>query len=65
VIALATGYGVFFGTVVVMPLWLQQFMGYTATWAGLVTAPIGILALLLSPVIGKILPRTDPRRWPP
>jgi DHA2 family multidrug resistance protein len=37
-------------------------MGYTATWAGLVTAPIGFLALLLSPVIGKILPRTDPRR---
>ena len=62
VIAMATGYGVFFGNVVVMPLWLQQFMGYTATWAGLVTAPIGLLALLLSPVIGKILPRTDPRR---
>jgi len=36
-------------------------MGYTATWAGLVTAPIGILALLLSPVVGRILPRTDPR----
>lgn len=62
VIALAAGYGVFFGNVVVMPLWLQQYMGYTATWAGLVTAPIGFLALLLSPVIGKILPRTDPRR---
>jgi DHA2 family multidrug resistance protein len=62
VIALAAGYGVFFGNVVVMPLWLQQYMGYTATWAGLVTAPIGLLALLLSPVIGKILPRTDPRR---
>ncbi|MBN9697956.1 MAG: DHA2 family efflux MFS transporter permease subunit [Zoogloea sp.] len=62
VIALATGYGVFFGTVVVMPLWLQQFMGYTATWAGLVTAPIGLLALLLSPFVGKILPRSDPRR---
>ncbi|HND23511.1 MAG TPA: DHA2 family efflux MFS transporter permease subunit [Rhodocyclaceae bacterium] len=62
VIALAAGYGVFFGNVVVMPLWLQQFMGYTATWAGLVTAPIGILALLLSPFIGRIMPRTDPRR---
>ncbi|MBS0357110.1 MAG: DHA2 family efflux MFS transporter permease subunit [Proteobacteria bacterium] len=62
VIALATAYGVFFGNVVVLPLWLQQYMGYTATWAGLVTAPIGILALLLSPAVGKILPRTDPRR---
>lgn len=38
----------FFGNVVVMPLWLQQYMGYTATWAGLVTAPIGFLALLAS-----------------
>lgn len=61
VIALAAGYGVFFGNVVVLPLWLQQFMGYTATWAGLVTAPIGLLALLLSPFIGKILPRSDSR----
>lgn len=40
----------FFGNVVVMPLWLQQHVGYTATWAGLVTAPIGFLVLLLSPL---------------
>jgi hypothetical protein len=36
-------------------------MGYTATWAGIVTAPIGILALLLSPLVGRIMPHTDPR----
>jgi MFS transporter, DHA2 family, multidrug resistance protein len=60
-LAIALAYGLFFGMVVVMPLWLQQYMGYTATWAGLVTAPIGILALLMSPVVGRILPRTDPR----
>jgi MFS transporter, DHA2 family, multidrug resistance protein len=60
-VAVSLAYGLFFGMVVVMPLWLQQFMGYTATWAGLVTAPIGILALILSPVVGRILPRTDPR----
>jgi MFS transporter, DHA2 family, multidrug resistance protein len=61
-LAVSLGYGVFFGNVVLVPLWLQQFMGYSATWAGLVTAPIGLLALLLSPVVGKILPTTDPRR---
>lgn len=61
VLAVSLAYGLFFGIVVVMPLWLQQYMGYTATWAGLVTAPIGILALLLSPLVGRILPHTDPR----
>jgi DHA2 family multidrug resistance protein len=31
---LAIGYGLFSGNVVLLPLWLQQWMGYTATWAG-------------------------------
>jgi DHA2 family multidrug resistance protein len=61
VIAIALGYGIFFGSVVLMPLWMQQYLGYTATWAGLVTAPIGIFALMLSPVVGKLLPKSDPR----
>jgi DHA2 family multidrug resistance protein len=60
-ISLSLAFGLFFGIVVVMPLWLQQYMGYTATWAGIVTAPIGILALLLSPLVGRIMPHTDPR----
>lgn len=60
-VSLALGYGVFFGNVVLMPLWLQQFMGYTATWAGLVTAPVGIVAMLSAPVVGKLLQRHDPR----
>ncbi len=60
-LTLALGYAVFFGNVVLMPLWLQQYMGYTATWAGLVTAPIGFLAILLTPVVGKIMPRVDHR----
>ncbi len=60
-LAVSLGYSLFFSTVVIMPLWLQQFMGYTATWAGIVTAPIGILALLMSPVVGRILPHIDPR----
>lgn len=60
-IALGLGYSVFFGNVVLLPLWLQTQMGYTATWAGLVVAPIGVLAFLLSPVVGKNLGRVDPR----
>lgn len=61
VIAIALGYGIFFGSVVLMPLWMQQYIGYTATWAGLVTAPIGVFALMLSPVVGKLMPKVDPR----
>ncbi len=52
-LALSLGYGVFFGNVVLLPLWLQQYMGYTATEAGMLTAPVGILALLLSPFVGR------------
>ncbi|WP_019938986.1 DHA2 family efflux MFS transporter permease subunit [Bordetella sp. FB-8] len=58
---LAVAYGVFFGTVVLLPLWLQTYMGYTATYAGVVTAPVGILAIILTPVVGKLLTRFDPR----
>lgn len=60
-LALSLGYGVFFGNVVVLPLWLIQFMDYKATDAGLLTAPVGILALLLSPFVGKRVGKSDPR----
>ncbi|MDE2586078.1 MAG: DHA2 family efflux MFS transporter permease subunit, partial [Betaproteobacteria bacterium] len=60
-VTLALAYGLFFGGIVIIPLWLQTQMGYTATEAGLTAAPVGILALLLSPVIGKSLPKIDPR----
>ncbi|SAI74194.1 multidrug resistance protein B [Bordetella ansorpii] len=61
-ITLAVAYGVFFGNVVLLPLWLQSNMGYTATYAGLVTAPVGILAIVLTPIVGKLLATRDPRQ---
>ena len=61
-LALSVGYGLFFGNVVLLPLWLQQYMGYTATQAGMVLAPVGAMALLLSPLVGKSMGRVDPRR---
>ena len=60
-IAMLFAYGLFFGNVVLLPLWLQQYMGYTATLAGWVLAPVGFLAILLSPVVGRISDRVDPR----
>jgi len=61
-LSLSIAYGLFFGNVVLLPLWLQQYMGYTATWAGLATAPVGILAIVLSPWVGKNVGRIDPRK---
>jgi MFS transporter, DHA2 family, multidrug resistance protein len=59
----AIGYGLFFGNVVLLPLWLQQFMGYTATDAGMIMAPVGALALVFSPIVGKTIGKVDPRRY--
>jgi DHA2 family multidrug resistance protein len=61
-LALSLGYGLFFGNVVLLPLWLQQYMGYTATWAGMAMAPVGVLAILLSPWVGKNVSKIDPRK---
>ena len=58
---LSIAYGLFFGNVVLLPLWLQQWMGYTATDAGMALAPVGLLAILLSPVVGRNVARVDPR----
>jgi DHA2 family multidrug resistance protein len=60
-VALCLGYAVFFGNIVLMPLWLQSFVGYTATWAGLVSAPSGVTAVLTSLMVGRLMRRFDPR----
>ena len=60
-VAMLCAYGLFFGNVVLLPLWLQQYMGYTATLAGLVLAPVGVLAILLTPFIGRVSHKVDPR----
>jgi DHA2 family multidrug resistance protein len=60
-VTLSIAYGLFFGNVVLLPLWLQQWMGYTATDAGMALAPVGILAIILSPVAGKNVAKWDPR----
>ena len=61
-VAISLGFMLYFGAVVLIPLMLQTQMGYTATWAGLAAAPIGILPVFLSPVIGKNAHRLD-MRW--
>ncbi|CAB1369577.1 DHA2 family efflux MFS transporter permease subunit [Denitratisoma oestradiolicum] len=48
---------VYLGNMLLLPLWLQQSAGYTATWAGLVVAPGGIAAVLMQPFAHRLLQR--------
>lgn len=61
VVAISIAYGLFFGSLVILPLWLQTQISYTATEAGKVMAPVGILAIILSPVVGRLLAKMDAR----
>ncbi len=60
-IAYVCGYAALTGIILLVPQWLQRQLGYTATWAGLATAPMGILPVLLSPSIGRLAGRLDLR----
>jgi DHA2 family multidrug resistance protein len=60
-ICMMLGSMAFFGTVVLIPLWLQTFQGYTALWAAKVVAFGGVLALMLGPVVGANIHRVDAR----
>jgi DHA2 family multidrug resistance protein len=57
----AFGFAAFFSTIVIVPLWLQQNMGYTATWAGYSTGIMGILAIACAPLVGRATEKFDPR----
>ena len=60
-IAVALGFGLYFAALVLIPLWLQTNMEYSSTWAGLVTAPMGIFGIFLAPFLGKWVHRSDAR----
>jgi DHA2 family multidrug resistance protein len=60
-VAVTLGFGVYYAALVLVPLWLQTEQGYTATWAGIATAPLGIAGIVLAPLIGRVQDRVDPR----
>lgn len=60
-IAISVAYAVFFSNLVILPQWIQGYLGYRAVDAGLVTAPLGIFAVLLAPVMAKLMPKSDAR----
>ena len=61
-LAMVLAYSTFFGMGVLLPLWMQRVLGYTATWAGFAAAPIGLIPLFTVYVVGKYGPRVD-LRW--
>lgn len=60
-ICITLGYLIYFGSTVTLPLWLQTEQNYTAYWAGIAVAPIGIIPFMLSTSVGKYMNLIDLR----
>lgn len=60
-VTLSLAFGAFFAISVVTPLWLQIYMGYTATMAGYSTATMGIIAVFIAPLVADLSSKIDPR----
>ncbi|EIP3221513.1 multidrug efflux MFS transporter permease subunit EmrB [Salmonella enterica] len=61
-LCISLAYMLYFGAIVLLPQLLQEVYGYTATWAGLASAPVGIIPVILSPIIGRFAHKLDMRR---
>ena len=57
------GYFTLLGSIVLLPLYLQHLMGYTALWAGLVLGPGGITSLFMMPIAGILMIRGIEPKW--
>ncbi|WP_348266897.1 DHA2 family efflux MFS transporter permease subunit [Edaphobacter paludis] len=56
-------YAVLYATTYLLPVFMQQLMGYTATTSGLVLSPAGIFTMIEVPFVGYILTKGyDPRK---
>ncbi len=49
------------GSIVLLPLYAQLLLGYTATLAGLVLSPGGVATLLTMPLVGRFIGRHNPK----
>jgi MFS transporter, DHA2 family, multidrug resistance protein len=57
----ATAFFVLFASITLLPLFLQQLMGYNAFLAGLALAPGGIATLIMMPIVGQLITRVSPK----
>lgn len=53
---------ILYGSTVLLPIFLQTMMGYTATLAGMALSPGGLVTLALMPVVGMLASRMQ-ARW--
>jgi len=60
-VVMVLAFGAFFAANVLSPLWLQTNLLYTATTAGQSAAFGGILAIFMSPIVGRLVGKYDPR----
>ncbi len=61
VVAQSLTYAAFLAGIVIIPLFLQINLGYTATAAGYATAFLGVLAVVMSPIAASMIGRYDVR----
>lgn len=61
VATLALCFGAYFSSVVIIPQWLQVSLGYTATNAGIITALTASAAILMAPVVSRMVGKVDAR----
>jgi DHA2 family multidrug resistance protein len=54
---------VLYGSMVLLPVWLQTLLGYPALQAGIAMAPRGMGSFIAMPLVGAVLPGRDPRKF--
>jgi DHA2 family multidrug resistance protein len=54
---------VLYGSLVLLPIWLQTLLGYPSLQAGIALAPRGLGSFLTMPIVGAILVRFDARKF--
>ncbi len=50
-----------FGSIVLLPIYVQTLMGYTASLAGMVLGPAGMVSLIAMPMAGRLITRMNPK----
>jgi MFS transporter, DHA2 family, multidrug resistance protein len=53
---------VLYGSLVLLPVWLQTLLGYPSLQAGIALAPRGMGSMVGMPIIGMLIGKLDPRK---
>jgi DHA2 family multidrug resistance protein len=54
---------VLYGSMVLLPIWLQTLLGYPALQAGIALAPRGMGSFIAMPIVGSLLAKGDARKF--